>query len=153
MKILSVMILALSILGVSSSGFAVTFKAKHRTTEVQRKTANESIETEVALISQIKNCVSKVKSEEDLDACAKEYVSVARTKDQKKSLLLWFSLPLEMPTPEKCKPEDLEFVSDKIIKGSKTALCSSYNIHGLERKTIFLISEENGKLKLINLKE
>lgn len=153
MKILSAVTLLMLSLGLTSSGLAVTFKVNSKTAETKRKAANESVEAEVALISQISNCVSKVKSPEELNVCAKEYIASSRTEDQKKALLIWFTLPMEMPTPEKCKPEALEFVPEKIMKGSKAALCSSYNLHGLDKKAIFLISEEGGKLKLLNLRE
>lgn len=153
MRIFSVIVLVLLNLGLVSSGFAVTFKSKTKASETKRKAANESGDAEVALLSQIAACVSKIKTPEDISHCGKEYISSTRTEDQKKALLVWFSLPLDVPTPEKCKPEDLEFVPEKIMKGSKTALCSSYNLNGLDKKAIFLISEENGKLKLLNLKE
>lgn len=140
-------------LSIASTGFAVTIKSNSKSNAEKRKAANASVDAEVALIAQITTCVSKVNSAEEFSVCAKEYVSSTRTEDQKKALLAWFLLPLEISTPQKCKSEDLEFVPEKIMKGSKTALCSTYNQHGLDKKTIFLISEENGKLKLFNLKE
>lgn len=135
----------------SPNCFAITFKTS--ATKVKRATAAESVESEVALLTQISDCVKKIKTSENLNACGKAYISSVRTELEQKMLLAWFSLPLEVPVPSKCKPEDLEFIPEKISKGSKTALCTSYKLEGLEKKVIFLISEEKGQLKLFNLRD
>jgi len=133
---------AFTLMLFSITAFAVTFKAPS-------VTKTRGVETIESLVK----CVKSGKPETEVKTCSAKLFAKSLNDKSKVALLAWLELPLNLAYPEACKSDDVELLPDDQLKKASLFLCSKYQLQGLDKQAIFMMTEEDGQLKLVNIKK